>query len=123
MDKAKILTTAKAELMRHSLETFIDEPRSMAQGGKGVVVTGCPRCRTRLNTTDQFMRHLADDVLPPIVDHVPPQPDCYKTNAFDDFVEPTTPDLTPSRTFPGSKRTYISHAERWKPYKRGRFAE
>ena len=31
---------------------------------------GCPRCRKRLNTIDQYMRHLADDVLPPIMDLV-----------------------------------------------------
>jgi hypothetical protein len=70
MDRAKILLTAKAELMRHEWDTFVDEPPSVAQGGKGVVVAGCPRCKMRLNTTDQFLRHLANDVLPPIVELV-----------------------------------------------------
>jgi hypothetical protein len=67
MDKAKILQAAKTELMQHGWDNFVDEPPSVAQGGKGVVVTGCPRCRKRLNTTGQFMRHLADDVLPAIL--------------------------------------------------------
>jgi hypothetical protein len=70
MDKAKILQTAKTELMRHAWETFVDEPPTVAEGGKGVVVTGCPRCRKLLNTTDQYLRHLADDVLPTILNRV-----------------------------------------------------
>jgi hypothetical protein len=41
MDKVKILAAAKAELCRHSWTTFIDEPPTVAQGGKGVVVSGC----------------------------------------------------------------------------------
>ena len=70
MDKAKILMTAKTELMRHSWDTFVDEPRSIEHVREGIVVQGCPRCRKRLDTKDQFMRHLADDVLPPIVELV-----------------------------------------------------
>ena len=70
MDKAKILMTARTEFMRHSWDTFVNEPAPVAQGGKGVVITGCPRCRKRLNTIDQYMRHLADDVLPNILDRV-----------------------------------------------------
>jgi hypothetical protein len=70
MDKAQILMTAKAELMRHSWETFVDDPPSIAEGGRGIVVRGCACCRKRLDTTDQYMRHLGDDVLPPIVDLV-----------------------------------------------------
>jgi hypothetical protein len=70
MDKAKIVLTAKKELMRHLWDSFVDEPPSVAEGGKGVVVEGCPRCRMLLNTTDQYLRHLADDVLPKILDRV-----------------------------------------------------
>jgi hypothetical protein len=50
MDKAKkseILTAAKAELMRHAWDTFVDEPPSVAQGGNGVVVTGCVACKIK----------------------------------------------------------------------------
>jgi hypothetical protein len=35
----------------------------MAQGGKGVVIPGCPACRKRLFTMQNFIDHLADDVL------------------------------------------------------------
>jgi hypothetical protein len=64
MDKAtkvKILTAAKAELIRHGLNTFVSE------GGSGVVVTGCPGCRKKLQTVNQLMCHLAEDVLPKIL--------------------------------------------------------
>lgn len=40
----------------------------MANGGPGVVVPGCPACRKRINTMAQFMDHLADDVLPALLD-------------------------------------------------------
>lgn len=70
MDKSKILLTAKAELLRHTWDTFVDDPPSMAQGGKGVVVPGCPRCKKPLNTIGQFMDHVANDVLAPIVELV-----------------------------------------------------
>jgi len=65
--KAKILGAAKAELMKHSLDTFVDEPPSVAEGGRGVVVTGCPNCRKIFGTVNQLMCHLADDVLPKIL--------------------------------------------------------
>jgi hypothetical protein len=47
---------------------FVDEPPSVAQGGRGVVVSGCPACRERINTMPQFLDHIADDVLPPLLD-------------------------------------------------------
>src|SRR5262252_6845981 len=43
--KVKTLSAAKAELMKHSLDTFVDVPPSVAEGGRGVVVTGCPGLR------------------------------------------------------------------------------
>ena len=67
MDKNKILAAAKEELLKHSLDTFVDEPPSVAKGGKGVVVTGCPECRTKFGTVNQLMHHLSDDVLPKIL--------------------------------------------------------
>jgi hypothetical protein len=38
------------------------------QHGNGVAVPGCPNCRKRLHTIAQFVEHLANDVLPDIVD-------------------------------------------------------
>jgi hypothetical protein len=40
----------------------------MAEGGPGVVVPGCPACRKRLFTMANFMDHICNDVLPPLVD-------------------------------------------------------
>jgi hypothetical protein len=70
LDKAIIVQTAKAALMRHVWDTFVDEPPSVAEGGTGVVVAGCPRCRKHLSTNAEYLRHLADDVLPRILDLV-----------------------------------------------------
>ena len=67
MDKKKILAAAKAELMKHSLGTFVDDPPSIAEGGRGVVVSGCPACRKPFGTVNQLMHHLADDVLPVVL--------------------------------------------------------
>ncbi len=60
------LHEAPQELARHSFDTFVDEPPSMVQGGNGVVVPGCPACKKRFQTIDEFMWHLAEDVLPEI---------------------------------------------------------
>jgi hypothetical protein len=45
----------------------VDQPPSMAAGGNGVVTPGCPTCRKRLFTMANFMNHLADDVLPNLI--------------------------------------------------------
>ena len=65
--KVRIFQSAKTELMRHTWDTFIDDPPSVAAGGLGVVIPGCPACRKRINTNDQYLRHLSDDVLPIIL--------------------------------------------------------
>jgi hypothetical protein len=63
-----ILERAQAELLLHGFGTFVDDPPAIAQGGKGVVVSGCPHCRKRMQSLNQFMTHLADDVLPKILE-------------------------------------------------------
>jgi hypothetical protein len=64
MQKFVLLAALKQEIQRHDFSHFVDEPPSVAQGGKGVVVPGCPACKKRLSTTSQFLDHLTDDVLP-----------------------------------------------------------
>lgn len=59
------LEQAQTELQRHTFDTFMDHPPNLT-GAKGIVVPGCPTCSLRLQTMNQFMRHLADDVLPVI---------------------------------------------------------
>jgi hypothetical protein len=46
----------------------VDRPPSIANGGSGVVVPGCPNCEKRLSTISQFIEHLAVDVVPAFFD-------------------------------------------------------
>jgi hypothetical protein len=64
MQKSQLLAALKTEIHRHDFSSFIENPPSVAQGGAGVVVPGCPTCKKRLNTMPQFLDHLCDDVLP-----------------------------------------------------------
>ena len=70
MKKTELLRALQAEIRRHGFDTFVDEPPFVAQGGRGVVVPGCPACRKRFNTMARFLDHLADDVLPALLDKV-----------------------------------------------------
>src|SRR5450755_2686281 len=67
MKKSELYTALRTELHRHDFSTFVDEPPSVALGGKGVVVPGCPQCKKRFGTTPQFLDHLTDDVLPAVL--------------------------------------------------------
>jgi hypothetical protein len=42
VQKTILLDAIQKEIHRHDLSYFVDEPSSVAQGGKGVVVSGCP---------------------------------------------------------------------------------
>jgi hypothetical protein len=64
MNRETILQEAKAELERHVWGTFVEGKASVALGGTGVIVAGCEACRKRFGTNSQYLRHLADDVLP-----------------------------------------------------------
>jgi hypothetical protein len=57
-------------MQKHSFDTFVDDLPSVAQGGRGQVFSGCPVCKKRFQSLNQFMEHLASDVLPIIVDRV-----------------------------------------------------
>jgi hypothetical protein len=68
MLKSQLLTALQQEIRRHDFSTFVDAPPSVAQGGQGIVVPGCPACKKRLNTHSQFLDHLANDVLPRVIE-------------------------------------------------------
>jgi hypothetical protein len=68
VQKSALLAALKQEIQRHDFSTFITEERSVAQGGNGVCVPGCPVCRKQLNTMSQFIDDLTDDVLPRVLD-------------------------------------------------------
>ena len=68
MLKSELLRLLQQEIRRHDFDFFTDEPPSMAQGGRGVCVPGCSACRKQLQTMNQFMDHLANDVLPKVIE-------------------------------------------------------
>jgi hypothetical protein len=68
MQKSVLLRELQQEIRRHDFSCFVDQPPSVAQGGKGVVVPGCPACKECINTMSQFLDHLADDVMPALIE-------------------------------------------------------
>ena len=50
MKKTELLRALQTEIRRHTFDTFLTEKPSMANGGPGVVVPGCPACRKRIQT-------------------------------------------------------------------------
>jgi hypothetical protein len=73
MQKSALLAAIQKEIHRQYFSHFIDEPPSVAQGGKGVVVGGCPACRKRINSMSQFLDHLANDAMPALLDRLSAQ--------------------------------------------------
>jgi hypothetical protein len=70
MKKPDLYRALRSEFHRHDFSTFVDEPPSVAQGGRGVVVPSCPMCKKRFGTMPQFLDHLTDDVLPAVLDRL-----------------------------------------------------
>jgi hypothetical protein len=67
----ELLLIVQAELRKHDFDCFVDQPPSVANGGKGVVVPGCPFCKKQFYTMAQFIEHLSFDVLPLIFEREP----------------------------------------------------
>jgi len=70
LQKSALLRALQEEIRRHSQDCFCTEEKSIAQGGKGVIVPGCPACRKVLYTQTQFIEHLYEDMLPPLLDRL-----------------------------------------------------
>lgn len=70
MRKTDLLHALQQELRRHSFDTFLTEKPSMANGGPGIVVPGCPACKKILQTMANFMDHLCEDVLPGLLNRL-----------------------------------------------------
>jgi hypothetical protein len=45
VQKSLLLSAIQKEIHRHDLSYFVSDPPSVAQGGKGVVVSGCTACK------------------------------------------------------------------------------
>jgi len=59
----RLVEAIRSEFQRHRFDVFVDDPPSVAQGGKGVVVPGCAVCKIQLQTVERFVTHLSDKVL------------------------------------------------------------
>jgi hypothetical protein len=68
MQKFALLAAIQQEIQRHDFSHFLENPPSVAEGGKGVVVPGCPACRKMFNTITQFLDHLAYDAMPVLLE-------------------------------------------------------
>jgi hypothetical protein len=67
VQKSVLLKALQQEILRHAFSYFVDDPPSVAQGGKGIVVPGCPACQKRINTMNQFLHHLTEDAMPALI--------------------------------------------------------
>jgi hypothetical protein len=63
MLKSALLAAISSEIRRHDLSHFQDAKDKM-------VHPGCPTCRKVFYTTSQFIDHLTNDVLPPLLDRL-----------------------------------------------------
>jgi hypothetical protein len=70
VQKSLLLAAIQKETQRHDFSYFVDEPPSVAQGGRGIAVAGCPRCKKRINTMVQFLDHLTNDVMPELINRL-----------------------------------------------------
>ena len=76
MLKSDLLRASQQEIHKHDFSHFVENTPSIAQGGRGVVVPGCPTCRKRFGTTAQFLDHLTDDVLPACIEKLSTESKC-----------------------------------------------
>jgi hypothetical protein len=68
--RSEFIFQLQQELRKHRFETFVNEPLSVAEGGRGIVAPGCTLCRVRMNTTTAFLEHLVFEVLPGVVEKI-----------------------------------------------------
>ena len=67
---SSICFAVSRRLASASRESNADEPPWVSQGGKGVVVPGCPMCKKRINTMPQFLDHLAEAAMPALLNRL-----------------------------------------------------
>ena len=54
MLKSVLPAAIQREIYRHDFGTYVDDPPSITQGGRGIVVAGCPGCKKRLQSMNEF---------------------------------------------------------------------
>jgi hypothetical protein len=70
MQKSAFLRALQQEIRKHDFSCFRRPAPSVARGGKGVIVPGCPTCMKRINTMSQFLDHLAEDAMPALIERL-----------------------------------------------------
>jgi hypothetical protein len=70
MQKSALLAATQQEIHRHDFSHFVNDAPFVAQGDGGVVVSGCPACKKRINSMSQFLDHLANDAMPALLDRL-----------------------------------------------------
>jgi hypothetical protein len=68
MDLGRTIKIACEEMGKHTMDTFVENPPSIAHRGHGVVMSGCPGCRKKFQSVNQFIRHSMADAVPAIAD-------------------------------------------------------
>ncbi len=63
MKKSELLRALQTEIQKHNLSTFMSEKHKIVQTGRST-------CQKHFGTVEQFKRHLAEDVLPPLLDRL-----------------------------------------------------
>jgi hypothetical protein len=61
MKKSDLLRALRTEIQKYNLSTFMSDKHKIVQ-------TGCSICQKHFGTVEQFKRHIAEDVLPPLLD-------------------------------------------------------
>lgn len=67
---SNLLSLIQEEILKHDLSAFVEDKRSVGRTGTGLVVTGCPACKKRLNTAREFRDHVANDVIPALLERI-----------------------------------------------------
>jgi hypothetical protein len=70
MRKLELVRALQVEIRRHTFDTFVDNPPSIAQGGNGVVTPGCTHCKKRIFTIQAYTDHICDEVIPSLLDRL-----------------------------------------------------
>ena len=70
MKRSEFIFKLQQELVPHRMGIFCISERSVAQGGNGVMMPGCVKCRLNLQTDVQFIEHLLMEVLPEAVEKI-----------------------------------------------------
>jgi hypothetical protein len=68
--KSRLLTLIQEEILKHDLSAFVEDRLAVGRIGTGLVVTGCPTCKKRLNTARDFRDHLANDAMPALLERL-----------------------------------------------------